>query len=112
MKMPKLDFFYSLVRLRSFLILGDNCNMANQEQSLVFISYRRRDSSAASHWLSETIHAVFGLSSIFIDTDAIRMGDDWPEQINKALQSAAVLIVVIGPNWLRLTDEYGRRQLD
>jgi len=86
--------------------------MERQEQSLAFISYRRQDSSVASHWLGETIQAAFGSSSLFIDTDTIRMGDDWRERINKALRLASVLVAVIGPNWLRLTDEYGRRRLD
>lgn len=86
--------------------------MANQEQSLVFVSYRRQDSSAASHWLGETLQAAFGSSSVFIDTDAIRIGDAWPERINSALRAASVLLAIIGPNWLRLSDEYGRRRLD
>jgi pterin-4a-carbinolamine dehydratase len=49
---------------------------------------------------------------VFIDTESIRTGDDWADQIDQALKSASILIPVIGPGWLRIADEYGRRRLD
>jgi pterin-4a-carbinolamine dehydratase len=55
---------------------------------------------------------VFGASAVFIDTDAIRIGDEWPTRIENALQRATVLIATIGPDWLHLADEDGRRRLD
>jgi pterin-4a-carbinolamine dehydratase len=47
-----------------------------------------------------------------MDTESIRMADDWPKRIDRALRSATVLIAVIGPSWLRIADEYGRRRID
>ena len=47
-----------------------------------------------------------------MDTEAIRIGADWPETINKALAAATVLVAVIGPSWLRIADEYGQRRID
>lgn len=79
---------------------------------LVFISYRRVDSSAASRWLAQTIARTFGTQSVFIDTESIRMGDAWPDRIDAALTSATVLVPVIGPSWLRIADDVGRRRLD
>lgn len=86
--------------------------MSSERQPFVFISYRRQDSSAAARWLNQTIQRTFGPSTVFIDTEAIRIGDDWPERITEALKSATILIAVIGPNWLRVTDNYGRRRID
>ena len=86
--------------------------MQNKREPLAFISYRRQDSSAASRWLSQTIQRTFGPVSAFIDSDSIRMADDWPERINGALRSATVLIAVIGSSWLRIADEYNRRRID
>jgi pterin-4a-carbinolamine dehydratase len=86
--------------------------MPDIRQPLVFVSYRRQDSSAAARWLAQTIARTFGSQSVFIDTEAIRTGDDWAEQIDQALESASILIPVIGPSWLRIADEYGRRRLD
>jgi pterin-4a-carbinolamine dehydratase len=40
------------------------------------------------------------------------MADDWQVQIDQALRSATVIIAVIGPSWLRIADNDGRRRLD
>jgi pterin-4a-carbinolamine dehydratase len=81
-------------------------------EPLVFISYRRVDSSAASRWLADSIRRTFGAQRVFIDTESIRIADDWPDRINNALASATILMPVIGSNWLKIADDYGRRRLD
>jgi pterin-4a-carbinolamine dehydratase len=40
------------------------------------------------------------------------MGDAWEGRIEQALASATILIPVIGPSWLKVADEHGRRRLD
>jgi len=40
------------------------------------------------------------------------MADDWQQRIDQALRAATVVIAVIGPSWLRITDEHGRRRID
>lgn len=60
---------------------------------LAFISYRRADSSASARWLAQTLARSFGARSVFIDTDAIRMADDWATRIADALAAATLLIV-------------------
>jgi len=47
-----------------------------------------------------------------MDVEAIRVADDWAHQLKTALERATLLMVVIGPHWVRITDEYGRRRLD
>jgi pterin-4a-carbinolamine dehydratase len=86
--------------------------MRNAREQVAFISYRRQDSSAASRWLSQTIQRTFGATSAFMDTESIRIADDWPERIDGALRSATVLLAVIGPSWLRIGDDDGRRRID
>lgn len=78
----------------------------------IFISYRRADSGAAVRALASTLRQAFGSSQVFVDTEAIRTGDQWQESIRCALESASIVIVAIGPAWLRVADEYGRRRLD
>src|SRR5258708_35530838 len=85
--------------------------MGNDHRPLVFISYRRIDSAPAARLLSGDLRAVFGLGSVFIDTNDIRIGMDWPARIDERLQAASVLLVVIGPAWLRVADEAGRRRM-
>ena len=86
--------------------------MDNNKRPLVFISYRRIDSAPASRLLSADLRAIFGLGSVFIDTNDIRIGTDWPARIDERLQAASIVLVVIGPTWLRVADGAGRRRLD
>ena len=58
------------------------------------------------------IRRTFGPARVFIDTDSIRMGDAWPDRIDRALESATVFLPVLGPSWLKIVDDYGRRRLD
>lgn len=78
----------------------------------IFISYRRRDGSAIARWLAETIEQNFGKATVFVDTEAIESGDHWPARLEEALKKSSVMIVLIGPEWLRAHDEFGSRRLD
>jgi pterin-4a-carbinolamine dehydratase len=40
------------------------------------------------------------------------MSDEWEARINDALSSSTLLIPVIGPSWLSVTDQYNRRRID
>ena len=82
------------------------------EKLRVFISYRRADSSAASRWLFDAIQRTFGPDSVFMDTEAIRVAAEWPKAIHRGLEQATHVIAVIGSQWLRVTDDYGRRRID
>ena len=82
------------------------------KEPYVFISYRRVDSAAAARWLYSAIQRTFGPERVFMDTEAIRVSDEWPHAISHALRKATHLVAVIGPQWLRVTDEYGRRRID
>ena len=77
-----------------------------------FVSYRRADSSAAARWLANSIALTFGPQSVFIDTEAIRMSDDWAGRIEDALQASTLVLPVIGPRWLSLQDADFRRRID
>ena len=84
----------------------------SQPESLIFISYRRHDSSAAARWLCQSIQRTFGPSTAFVDTESIRIHADWQERISKAIELTTILIVVIGPDWIGIADQHGRRRLD
>ena len=84
----------------------------NPRKPLVFISYRRQDSSGAARWLYSSLQRTFGPESVFMDVEGIRASDDWAQKIDKALQRATLVIPVIGSHWLRIADEFGRRRID
>jgi pterin-4a-carbinolamine dehydratase len=78
---------------------------------VIFINYRREDTSPVARGLRENLIEAFG-DAVFMDVDEIRVGDTWPQTLDNALNTATVLLVVIGPTWLRIADAYGRRRLD
>jgi hypothetical protein len=47
-----------------------------------------------------------------MDVDSISPGSDFEEVLNSALRSCAVVLVLIGPHWLTISDAEGRRRLD
>jgi pterin-4a-carbinolamine dehydratase len=78
----------------------------------VFLSYRRVDTGPAVRAISTILMQAFGPHSVFLDHEGIRGGDKWPARIDHALESAEILLVALGPAWLRVADEYGRRRID
>lgn len=78
----------------------------------IFISYRRQDAQSAAGRLADHIKENLPGVPLFRDVETIEPGVDFVEAINRALQSCGVLLAVIGPQWVTLTDSAGRRRLD
>ena len=66
----------------------------------VFISYRRGDTSGEAGRVADWLRNTFGKDRVFMDVTGIEPGLDFVEAINKAVNTANVLLVVIGPEWL------------
>ncbi len=78
----------------------------------VFISYRRADSQTIAGRINDRLIDAFDADHIFKDVDDIRPGSDFRSAIQKAISACDVVLVIIGPHWLHITDQYGRRRLD
>lgn len=78
----------------------------------IFISYRRDDSPANARLLHDQLQAAFPRHTVFMDVKKIRIGEDWQAVLREQIDTADVVLVVIGPNWLDVRDEQGRRRLD
>jgi TIR domain len=77
----------------------------------IFISYRRQETAYPAGWLFDRLTERFG-GGVFKDVDSIQLGDDFVEVITGAVGSCDVLLALIGPRWLTIADERGRRRLD
>ncbi len=77
----------------------------------IFINYRREDAPDSAGWLAEHLGRYFE-GQVFFDTADIRLGANYRKAMDAALQSADVLVAVIGPQWLTVTDTAGVRRLD
>jgi hypothetical protein len=78
----------------------------------IFISYRREETAYPVGWLYDRLADHYGGEQVFKDVDSIRLGDDFVEVIASAVGSCDVLLVLIGEEWLTITDAHGRRRLD
>lgn len=78
----------------------------------IFINYRREDSKWFAVLLKEKIEAAFEHVRVFLDTEDIEPGADWPDTLEQELQQASVVLALIGDKWLFCQDEYGVRRLD
>jgi hypothetical protein len=77
----------------------------------IFISYREQDGKPWALLLRDALAEAFGEDRIFLDKDTLRAGN-WREQIQVALDHCTLVLVVIGRQWLAVTDERGQRRVD
>ena len=80
--------------------------------SSVFVSYRRSGSSTTTYRLVDELKRVFGEDKVFLDVESIDPGLPFAEAIQKSLKSTSIVLVVISPNWLTVTNDEGVRRLD
>ncbi|HEX8487162.1 MAG TPA: glycerophosphodiester phosphodiesterase family protein [Propionibacteriaceae bacterium] len=78
----------------------------------VFISYRRQETAWPARQLYELLVTEFGADHVFKDVDDIEPGDDFVATLQAAVASCDVLLALIGPQWLTITDSNGNRRLD
>jgi SIR2-like domain/TIR domain len=78
----------------------------------IFISYRRRDTEWPAARLYELMVENFDSEQVFKDVDSIDPGDDFVQRVTAAVRSCDVLLALIGPQWLTITNENGQRRLD
>src|SRR5262250_979053 len=78
----------------------------------VFINYRGADSDTAAMLVDRELTERFGSDQVFLDCRSILAGTDFAPELLRRLRTCSVLLVVIGPHWLTLTDATGRRRID
>jgi hypothetical protein len=78
----------------------------------IFISYRRQETAWPARQLYDVLVEHFPAEQIFKDIDNIEPGEDFVERITAGVESCDVLLALIGPQWLTITDENGQRRLD
>src|SRR6185437_12055896 len=78
----------------------------------IFLSYRREDATPYARLLKSELTGRFPDAHVFMDMDSIEPGLDFAEVIEQAVGSCAVLVALIGRQWLTLADAEGNRRLD
>jgi pterin-4a-carbinolamine dehydratase len=86
-------------------------NKAAREAKL-FISYRRSSALIVDH-IHEKLTGRLGRVPIFLDRNDIDPGAGFPDRIRHAVESASIVLVIIGRDWISAQDERTyRRRLD
>jgi hypothetical protein len=78
---------------------------------MIFISYRRDDSSGHVGRLYDALSAHFGRKRLFFDIDHIAPGQDFVQVLEDSLNQSSVMIVVMGKRWAG-TGKIGARRID
>jgi hypothetical protein len=76
------------------------------------VNYRRGDTSGYAGRLYDALAGRSPDWQVFMDIDAIEPGADFTEVIDRELDTCDIVIVMIGRQWLEITDAKGRRRLD
>jgi len=77
----------------------------------IFICYRRDDSGAGQAGrLYDRLRLHFGQNRVFFDIDNLQFGDNFVQKIQTVLGKCAVVLVVIGRDWL-IRDEHNHIRL-
>ena len=86
--------------------------MSESSPGRIFISYRRQETAWPAGRLYDVLVKHLPAEEVFKDVDNIEPGEDFVERITAAVASCDVLLALIGPQWLTMTDENGDRRLD
>jgi uncharacterized protein len=73
----------------------------------IFISYRREDSIGHAGRLYDRLAARFGAENVYRDIDAAKAGEDFADAIRRRVEACDVLLVLIGPRWVKAADDTG-----
>jgi len=83
--------------------------------ALIFVSYRRGDSSGHAGRLYDHLCRKFGEGEVFFDLDTITSGENWQSLLRIGLYESKVLLVLIGRRWqckrLQDPEDYVRREI-
>jgi TIR domain-containing protein len=78
----------------------------------IFISYRREETAGHAGRLYDRLASHFGDGQVFMDVHSLEGGVDYENIIEQEMASSAVVVALIGRQWLTMTDEAGRRRID
>lgn len=78
----------------------------------IFVNYRRQDSRADAGRIYDRLSAHFGDDHVFMDIDDINPGENFVQILEDTLDYCAVLIVLIGANWINAKNKAGKRRLE
>jgi len=78
----------------------------------VFLSFRKADSRLLRDRVYQTLADRFGAGEIFKSGESIPAGADFAGILRRQATECELMLVLIGPAWLDISDDDGKRLLD
>ena len=78
----------------------------------IFISYRRADTQPIVGRIYEHLARSFGADNVFMDVQDIPAGEHFKAYLEQQVAACDILLAIIGPQWLAISDPEGQRRLD
>src|ERR1700722_11246111 len=98
---------------RPFHVMLLSAKAGGQMAGKIFLSYRREDAAGFALALFGRLEQSFSSERLFMDVEAgIWAGQDFARVIEDVVSLCDVVLVLIGPDWMTVTDEEGRRRLE
>ena len=78
----------------------------------VFLSYRRGPGQHAVGRIYDTLVSHLGEKNVFMDTDSIKPGQSFPEEISRSISSCDYFLAIISEGWLGYDPTTEKRRID
>jgi hypothetical protein len=78
----------------------------------IFVSYRREDTADITGRICDRLTYKYGTPAVFKDVDSIPPGSDFRKHLDSKIKECAVVLVVVGDDWLKKDPATGARRLD
>jgi len=78
----------------------------------IFVSYRRGGVKARTFRLADELKRRFGEENIFVDIESIGPGVRFADAIKDAIRESSVVLIMIGSQWAKMTNDDGIRRLE
>jgi len=83
---------------------------------MIFINYRNEDTAPHITFISKELEQRYGKENVFFDDTTIRVGEKWPDALQKGLENCSLLLAFIGAAWgdvrYKSGEDEGRFRLD
>ena len=78
----------------------------------IFISYRREDTADITGRIYDRLTFKYGMPAVFKDVDSIPLGSDFRKYLDSKIKECAVVLVVVGDDWMKKDPKTGAMRLD
>jgi hypothetical protein len=96
----------------SLLNILSSVRSLSRNRAKIMVSYRRDDSGKMTGRIYDRLADTFGVEQVFRDIDSIPLGIVFRDYIRVVISTCAVVVVIIGRDWLTVKDKRGNRRLD